>query len=224
VPLADGAGISGSATNLLSLNPVGAGSAGSYDVIVRDACGQSATSATAALTLAPALQTSSPPDQAVCAGAGVSFTVNATGKPPLNYRWRKGGVDLADGGNVSGSATATLNLAAASPSDAGAYDVLLGDACLASVIGGPAQLGVLASPASPANTLKAVKLLPAVQLVWPAAGGATSYAVNRCDASLGACVPALYATAPSPNYADASPAPPILWYTIAAVNACGTTP
>src|SRR6266446_3932629 len=43
-------------------------------------------------------------------GGSASFSVAASGTAPLSYQWRKDGGDLADGGNVSGAATASLNL------------------------------------------------------------------------------------------------------------------
>ena len=43
----------------------------------------------------------------------------------MTYQWRKGGTNLVDGGNVSGSTTTNLNLASVSLSDAGNYDVVV---------------------------------------------------------------------------------------------------
>ena len=61
------------------------------------------------------------------AGTQVSFNVAAIGSP-LGYQWYKGAAKLADGGNISGSQTATLNLAAAFGGDAGLYSVVVSNA------------------------------------------------------------------------------------------------
>lgn len=52
------------------------------------------------------------------------FTVAASGNGPFGYQWRKNGNNLADGSNVSGSATKTLTLANLSQTDAATYDAI----------------------------------------------------------------------------------------------------
>ena len=59
-------------------------------------------------TSAPLIITQ-PTDQSTCDGGSVSFTVSATGTG-LTYQWRKGIVNLIDGGNISGATTATLTI------------------------------------------------------------------------------------------------------------------
>ncbi len=58
-------------------------------------------------------------------GNNVALTVVASGSGTLNYQWRMGGINLNDAGNVSGTATATLNLNAATISNSGNYDVVI---------------------------------------------------------------------------------------------------
>lgn len=50
-----------------------------------------------------------PINQTVCLGDSVSFWVSATGMN-LTYQWRKGNVNLIDGGNISGATTDTLTI------------------------------------------------------------------------------------------------------------------
>lgn len=69
-----------------------------------------------------------PANAAVAAGQGAQFSVTATGTAPLTYRWRKGGVNLSNGGNLSGADSATLVLANLQATDAGSYDVVVGNA------------------------------------------------------------------------------------------------
>jgi hypothetical protein len=64
-----------------------------------------------------------PASQAVCTGGPVILTVSAAGGPPVAYQWRRNGVDLVNGGNISGAASPTLTIQPAALADAGAYDV-----------------------------------------------------------------------------------------------------
>ncbi len=58
-------------------------------------------------------------------GTTASFSVEATGPPPLSYKWRKEGVNLADGGRLSGVATTALAIGDVQPSDEGDYTVVV---------------------------------------------------------------------------------------------------
>jgi hypothetical protein len=73
------------------------------------------------ITIHPAAQT-------VSLGSTASFAVTATGAPPLSYQWKKGELNLTDGGQVSGATTATLALVNVQPGDAGAYSVVVSNA------------------------------------------------------------------------------------------------
>jgi len=57
-----------------------------------------------------------------------TLDVRVGGSPPLRYEWRRNGVALTDGGNVSGSATATLILTHVLKPDEGAYSVRVSNA------------------------------------------------------------------------------------------------
>lgn len=78
------------------------------------------------------------------------FTVLAQGNQPLFYRWRKGGLPLTDGGNLSGATTASLSISNIVPADAGSYDVVITNA-IGSVTSLVATLTVL--PTGPALNL-----------------------------------------------------------------------
>jgi hypothetical protein len=62
-------------------------------------------------------------------GTGAALSVAVSGRTPLTYQWRKGGVPLSDGGAVSGSKTGVLRIDPVSFDDAGSYDVLVTDSC-----------------------------------------------------------------------------------------------
>jgi hypothetical protein len=65
--------------------------------------------------------TSQPENRSITVGQTTSFTVNAIETAPLSYQWKKNGVDLADGGNISGANTATLTVSNAADEDEGDY-------------------------------------------------------------------------------------------------------
>lgn len=122
VPLADGAGVAGASTSALSLLDVDAADAGAYDCALSDDCGSTA-SLGAALTFdcpAPTI-TAQPVDREVAVGDDARFTVSTTGPGILSHRWQKDGVDLDDGGRISGARTRSLTIADTVAGDAGGY-------------------------------------------------------------------------------------------------------
>jgi hypothetical protein len=62
-----------------------------------------------------------PSNQDVGVGGTAIFTVDASGYPPLSYRWQKNGINLSDGGNISGATTDTLEVSDCQMSDIAAY-------------------------------------------------------------------------------------------------------
>jgi len=76
-----------------------------------------------------------PVSVSVCAGAGqgTSFSVVAGGNGPFTYQWRKGGVNLADGGVSGGyiadTTTPTLQLSGLNEAMNGDYSVVVGNSC-----------------------------------------------------------------------------------------------
>ena len=69
--------------------------------------------------------TSQPGSRTNNAAAVALFQAQAVGTPPLNYQWRKGGVNLSNGGNISGAGTATLSLSNVLDADEGSYSVVI---------------------------------------------------------------------------------------------------
>jgi hypothetical protein len=121
----NGTNINNATNPTLTLNDVQLNQTGNYSVLVANAVG-STNSIAAVLTVAlPPIITQQPQSQVVVSYSAASFIVEATGTGPLNYQWRKGGTNLVDGGNMSGSATTNFNLASVSLSDAGNYDVVV---------------------------------------------------------------------------------------------------
>ena len=108
----------------LVISNVSSANAGNYTVTVTNFWGTS-NSTSALLTVIPALSVSSPQSQTNYAGKSVSISVTATGAPPISYQWQKGGVNLSNGGAISGIATNTLSIAPAATNHSGNYQVVV---------------------------------------------------------------------------------------------------
>ena len=89
--------------------------------------------------------------------------MTASGTAPLAYQWRKGGVNLTNGGRVSGATSATLTIGNVEAGDAGSYDVIVSNSA-GSVTSNAATLTVSAPPV--------VTVRPVSRTV--SAGGSTS--------------------------------------------------
>ena len=153
--LTDNGNISGSQTATLSIDQVGPSDAGLYHVLVKGtaACGD-VVSADAELQVNENIIISTQPaPQTVCTGSTATFSVTTSTGTGLTYQWRKAGVDLTDGGNISGATTATLSIANVSAADIASYRVFISDgsAGCPNVISANAALGV--SPTSVGGTV-----------------------------------------------------------------------
>ena len=128
--LRGGQAIAGATGSSYTLNPVSAGDdQAKFSVTVSNMGGQ-VTSSTALLTVvSPPTVTTQPQNTTVAPGRVASFSVAASAlNGTLTYQWYKGSSALADGGNVSGSASGTLTLQQVTATDAGAYSVKVSDA------------------------------------------------------------------------------------------------
>src|ERR1043166_745706 len=65
--------------------------------------------------------TQSPQDRTVLPGASTSFSVEAIGSDPLSFQWQRDGLNLANGGNISGCTTPTLEINGAEFEDEAGY-------------------------------------------------------------------------------------------------------
>ena len=111
--------ISGATASGFTRTNAQAGDLGSYSVVITNAMG-SVTSSNALLTLStPPLITSQPQPQGVLAGQSASFSVVASGSPPLSYQWRWNDAALP------GATASAFVLAAAWPSNGGPYSVIV---------------------------------------------------------------------------------------------------
>ena len=129
VALADGDGVRGATSATLVLEDLVADDAGTYTCAVTVG-GRAIVSNPAVVELGEAARiTLQPSSVEVTGGQPATLSVRATGSGALTYAWYRDGVALSDGGGLSGSITATLSLSAATPADAGAYQVVVTDDC-----------------------------------------------------------------------------------------------
>ena len=78
--------------------------------------------------LPPPVIVSQPANGTNAAGTTATFSVTAAGVEPLGYRWLFNGAPIADGGNISGSGTATLSIGNCQLNSVGGYSVMVSNA------------------------------------------------------------------------------------------------
>ncbi len=123
-PLVNGGKISGANTTTLSISDVQAADLAGYSVTVSSEAGGSVTSSNALLEFTtPPTITTHPQSGAFALGGTATFSVIATGDGPFVYQWKKGGVNLVNGGRISGATSQTLTLFNIAFGDVGAYTV-----------------------------------------------------------------------------------------------------
>ena len=132
--LPSGAIASGATTATLTLTGVLKGDEGTYTVAATNNVDYGVSLGATLTVIDPAISTQPTPSQTVLPGATVNLGVVAAGTAPLAYRWQKGGVDLTDGGVVSGAATANLTLTGVSTGDSGTYTCAVTNSSGAGVI------------------------------------------------------------------------------------------
>jgi hypothetical protein len=125
-----------------TVSDVQQGDAGDYWVVV-DNLGGSATSDRATLTVlaAPTIQVQ-PQSERVSVGRRVTFTVTATGPPPLTYQW------LFNGVPIPGAIDASYTISGVQSSNDGRYEVRVSSGA-GSVTSAPAILSVIGSVGAP---------------------------------------------------------------------------
>ena len=115
-----------------------------------------------------------------CIGGSAFFTVEATGRMPIAYRWRRNGVDLVESVRVTGTNSPTLVIDPVESGDAGNYDCVITDACAAG--GALTSVAVALMVAGGARIEEATDLAltrvgTSVVLNWTDVPNATDYVV-----------------------------------------------
>jgi hypothetical protein len=121
--LVNGGNISGATTAALQINGAAPANAADYVVVISNSAGAVTSSPPATLTVGPPAV--APAAQALFSGVTARFKVDVASGLTPTYQWRRGNVNLSDGGKVSGAATAHLQVSGLAMADAGNYDVVL---------------------------------------------------------------------------------------------------
>ncbi len=120
--------ISGATSATLNIVNAGSANAGTYTCILNGGGAASSTSSSSVLTVGdPTISTQPVASQNLPPGSQAVMSVVATGTPTLTYQWKKGGVNLSNGlqgsgSTVTGATTANLTIdTIAAPGDSGSY-------------------------------------------------------------------------------------------------------
>lgn len=70
-----------------------------------------------------------PGSQSVLAGESLTLTATVTSTPPAAMQWRRNGIDLFDGGRITGATSPALTINPVVASDAGSYDLVAFSPC-----------------------------------------------------------------------------------------------
>ncbi|MFN7492235.1 MAG: immunoglobulin domain-containing protein, partial [Cyclobacteriaceae bacterium] len=154
----------GGATSTSYIIPTAAtGDAGTYTVQVSGTCAPSVTSTGSALNIneQPEIITVTG-NQTVCAGASVTFTVNAGVTTSPTYQWRFNTTPIA------GATNSSYTIPTTAVGDAGSYDVVVSGTCTPSATSAASILTI--------NELPEVTLNPSNSTICE--NGSTSFTVN----------------------------------------------
>ena len=124
------------------------------------------------------------PPAGACIGGPLVLHAFAGGFGPVSYQWRKDGIDLSDGGTVSGATTSALTIDPASSGDSGSYDVVVTDLCT-NATSNAVPVVVSDPPAAPAINLDSspapgiagsasVSAVPGETYTWTVTGDANA--------------------------------------------------
>lgn len=124
-------------TCTLSGTPTAVAPTATYAVTATNPGGSTAAALVLTVNLPPLAVTTQPADRSVLPPSTASFSVEASGLPPLSYQWRRNGSDIA------GATSSTYTTGETSAADAGAaFDVVVTDAVPRSVTSASAILSL----------------------------------------------------------------------------------
>ena len=143
----NGSSIASATNSTYRIQNAQASQAGSYWAVVSNNYGTVTSAVATIIVRLPPSITVQPQGQSFTVGNNASFTVTASGPTPLSYQWFFNNTNLTDNGHVSGSQSATLNLANLLTGDAGNYQVVITNAY------GSTNSGVAALTVAKANSI-----------------------------------------------------------------------
>lgn len=124
----DGSKFAGTNTDSLTILNYTFADTGSYTCEVWYGCISLTSNANIVTQANTPVITTQPVNSSSCSGGSVVLTVNATGGG-ISYQWRKNGIPLNNGGNISGATSASLTISSLAVSDTAAYSCVLTNVC-----------------------------------------------------------------------------------------------
>jgi hypothetical protein len=144
--LINGGQFSGVTNSTLTISNFSPANVADYVVIVSNSLNTVTSSVPTTLSVAPmTISGAMPAMSQVYPGDTALFGVIVQGSQPLTYQWRKNGVPLANGGDVSGVNSNILVISNAGPADAANYDVVVTNG-FSSVTSSPAMFSLTTEP------------------------------------------------------------------------------
>ena len=128
VRLNNGGNISGVSTNQITLSSIQATDSGYYYARIYNGCNYIATDSSRVIVNTIPVITGNPTNQSSCAGGSVALSTVSTGVA-LTYQWQKNGVNLTNGGNISGATSAVLTVSSLANTDTMMYRCIVTNAC-----------------------------------------------------------------------------------------------
>ena len=156
----NGTNVPGAVLSSLTLDAVSVASAGLYSVVVSNPAGVVVSANALLVVSSPPVISTQPAARVVNAAAPVTFTVSALGDAPFTYQWRFNGTNLV------GATGTNFSIAAATPSHAGLYTVVVSN-----------RLGTATSSAARLTVLPI-----SVSVPWVATGGGSGADVGNAIA------------------------------------------
>jgi hypothetical protein len=168
--LTDGGDISGSATAELTLANVQDSDVAGYSVAITNVAGSVTSSVANLVVVDPPVILQQPTNLTVNAGGTAVFAVTAGRTVPLSYQWQENGFPLADGGNITGSATPLLTLTSVTLSNMATYSVAVTNAA-GSITSSNATLTVTAPATITSQPLNLTNTVGSTAIFNVTAGG-----------------------------------------------------
>jgi hypothetical protein len=136
----NGTNVPGATSATYNLTNVQVAQAGTYTCLVTNGCGTALSNgADLTVTASPAITQQPPPALAVEPDGQAVMSVTATGAS-LSYQWKRNGVNVTNGGPISGATGPTLTINPVSPpTHDGTYTVVVSNTC-GNVISAPTLL------------------------------------------------------------------------------------
>ncbi len=128
IKLVNGTNVSGVTTNQITFNNIQSSDSGYYYVRIHNGCNyENSDSSRLMINNIPVI-TTEPMSQSSCVGGSIALSVGSSGLG-LTYQWQKNGVNVSNGGNISGATSSILTVTSLSNADTMMYRCIVTNTC-----------------------------------------------------------------------------------------------